>query len=818
MNTTYKILIIYILLIIAGVSTLKAQIVSGNVHEVNENNEKIFLPGVTLHWEGTTVATTTNEKGKFVISKKGINTSKLIVNFMGYKTDTFEVKKEITVVDIRIYQSNIKLNEVEIKGKLDNTYISKMSSRKVQVITVGELQRAACCNLSESFETNASVDVSYSDALTGAKQIQLLGLSGIYSQIQTENIPSVRGLASTFGLNYIPGSWMESIQISKGTSSVINGFESITGQINVEYKKPATAEKLFINLYSNSNQRLEANINGAYKITDRLSTMIMTHGDYFDRKINRINTTTINQVDNNLNFVLDQNGRIITIKKPENFMDLPKVNNMNFFNRWDYMIPGKYVSRFGIKYLEENRNGGTMDFNKKTFVLDTAKINSMSLPYGFGLNTKRGELFWKNGIMFPNKPWKSLGLITSAISHDQTGYFGVNNYYGYEKSFYANMIYQSIINNTNHKFSTGLSYMFDDFKEGYDQIRFIYKYQTLPAGVSPTMDDVLTLSPLTSLTPYKYRWNRTERIPGAFFEYTYNYIDKFTIIAGIRADYHNKYGMFYTPRANIRYQINETTVIRGSAGLGYRTANVISENLSLLASQRILPDNIQYNALDQEKAANYGINFQKEFNLFKHKAEFDLDIYRTDFINQVIVDVDKDPTIAYVYNLPKGAKSFSNSFQAQLSYEPVKRLSILIAYRLNDAWSTTDGRLQQRLLIPREKGLITMSYASKFEKWKFDLTSQYNGISRITPQDKMPGIVRRNYTHSPAYFIVNAQITKKLKQNFDIYLGGENLFNFTQKDPLTEPFIPYHTHFDTTMLWGPVVGRVIYAGLRFSIK
>jgi outer membrane cobalamin receptor len=474
--------------------------------------------------------------------------------------------------------------------------------------------------------------------------------------------------------------------------------------------------------------------------------------------------------------------------------------------------------------MEENRNGGTTDYDKETFVLDTSLIKPPAmmtdgkkpLAYGFGLSTKRTELFWKNGIMFAEKPWKSLGIIVSGTNHEQTGFFGVNNYHGFEKSAYANLIYQSIIGSTDHKFSTGLSYIYDNYNEGYDQIRFVYNYQDPNLGHAVTMADVVTVSSLTNLTPVVYKWDRTESIPGGFFEYTYSHLNNFSLILGARADYHNKYGLFVTPRTNLRWQINETTIIRGSAGLGYRTANVIAENLSLLTSQRILPNDSVYNSLKQEKAVNYGINFTKTIKLFSRNAEFNLDLYRTDFINQVVVDLDKDPTFAHVYNLD--GKSYSNSIQAQFSFEPAKRFTVLTAFRLNDVKQTTDGKLQQRALLPRYKGLITMSYATKFDKWKFDLTGQFNGSSRIAPQDKMPGIIQRSYDKSPEYVIVNCQVTKKFKKNLDVYLGAENLLNFVQTDPLTEPFIPYHTHFDTTMIWGPVVGRVVYGGLRYSFN
>ena len=793
----FQIKILLFIFIVFGISKVYSQDLTGTIYEIDNSKNKAPLTGVNIYWVGTQIYATTDVKGKFKIKKPEAKKLQLVISFVGYKTDTLTVLKSEKDLEI-VLSINKELKEVVIQASQDGSYIAKMKTIKTEVITVAGLQKAACCNLSESFETNASVDVSYSDAITGAKQIQLLGLSGIYSQIQTENIPSIRGMASTFGLNYIPGSWMESIQISKGTSSVINGYESITGQINVEYKKPTTSERLLVNIYGNQNQRLEANVTSAFKLSKKLSTMLMIHAEDFSKKINNIDSTTINL-----------NGTKVNLG--ENFMDLPLVTSYNIFNRWEYS--GKrWESRLGIKYMQEDRRGGTMDYDKNTFVLDTSKINSKSLPYGFGLKTNRAEAFWKNGFMFPNKPYRSVGLILSGVYHDQKGFFGINDYYGKEQSLYANLIYQSIIGNTNHKFSTGLSYLYDNYQEGYDQTQFRYLYQVnnYPAGTSPSMYDITTLY---DYHLFKYKWDRMESVPGAFFEYTYTYLTTFTLIAGIRADYHNKYGMFFTPRTNLRWQLNETMTIRASAGLGYRTANIISENLSLLASQRIL---MVEEPLNQEKAANYGINFTKDFRLFKNKAQFTIDFYRTDFMNQVIVDLDRDPTTAYFYNL-KG-KSYANSYQAQLTIEPLKRLTILMAYRINDAKTTIDGVLQERLLQNKYKGLVNISYATNFEKWKFDLTGQFNGSARIAPQSKMPEIVRRDYQRSPEYIILNAQITKKFKHNLDVYLGCENLTNFKQKDPITEPFIPYHTHFDTTMNWGPIIGRVIYAGLRFSIK
>jgi outer membrane receptor for ferrienterochelin and colicins len=249
--------------------------VTGSVFEKQKDGKKLPLAGVNVYWAGTTKGTFTDTGGKFSISRQGITDPKLVFSLLGYGKDTLAVNSDKAKLEVELRSNETELGEVEITGKQDNTFVSKLNARATTVITTGELQRAACCNLAESFETNASVDVSYSDAISGARQIQLLGLSGIYSQIMTENVPLIRGLATPFGLNYIPGSWMESIQVAKGTSSVVQGYESVTGQINVEYKKPETAPKFFLNLFGNSNLRFEGNADAAFKINDKLSTSVL---------------------------------------------------------------------------------------------------------------------------------------------------------------------------------------------------------------------------------------------------------------------------------------------------------------------------------------------------------------------------------------------------------------------------------------------------------------------------------------------------------------------------------------------------------------
>jgi outer membrane receptor for ferrienterochelin and colicins len=386
--------IVFILLLISRIpgNSVIAQVLTGTVSEKDAQGHKSALPGVNIFWIGTTKGTFSDEKGKFLISREGVEDNRLVVSMLGYRKDTLKIARDRSRIDIDLVPDKQNLSEVEIKDRQENSFISKLRAQQTQMITTGELQRAACCNLAESFETNPSVDVSYSDALTGAKQIQLLGLSGNYSQVMTESVPMLRGLATPFGLNYIPGPWMESIQISKGAASVVNGYESITGQINVEYKKPENSEKFYLNLFANSNLRLEANANGSIKINDKLSTMLLFHVDNFSYKFDHNN---------------------------DGFMDLPRLTTINIFNRWDYINPGKWVSKFGIKYLDENRNGGQMTFDKSTWNTDTTGISNEGKKYGIGVRTKRAEAFWKNGFFIKNHPSSSFGLILSGVYHDQ---------------------------------------------------------------------------------------------------------------------------------------------------------------------------------------------------------------------------------------------------------------------------------------------------------------------------------------------------------------------------------------------------------------
>ena len=720
------------------------------VVKANEKDQLTGLVGANVYWANTQEGTVTDYNGEFAIEQKK-GDKRLVVSYIGYQPDTLLINND---KHLEIILKSDELDEVLVAGKKAGSHMSRLDPMTKVNITGAELCKAACCNLSESFETNASVDVSYSDAATGAKQIQLLGLSGNYVQMMTENIPNFRGLATLYGLNYIPGAWMESIQISKGTSTVINGYEALTGQINVEYKKPVNSEKFFLNMYANNTGRWESNVNGSIHINDKLTTAILAH------------------------YSEDQKS---TDDNDDGFRDEPLLKQLNFINRWDYNNKNGFTSQIGIKVLDENRLGGQMGFTGRN--PEDQNIGSEDQLYGINIDTRRYEGFFKAGYLFDDEI-TSLALVANYAYHEQNSFYGRKVYDANQESFYANLIFQSIIGNENNKYSAGASFQADQFDESL-MMNFLQ-----PDGIQ--------------------NLNREELVPGAFFQYTYSIPERLTIITGARVDFHNLYGTLFTPRIHAKYNITKNTIVRASAGKGYRTPNVLAENSYLLASSRgiIIADD-----LDQEDAWNYGANITQYINIGGRELTLNAEYYRTDFQNQLVVDADQSVDAVYFYNLD--GKSYANNFQVEGKYELLRGLDVVAAWRFNDVKSTYNGELMERPLISRSKGLFNLSYSTPLKKWQFDFTTQFNGKGRVPSTGDNPVEYQRPSSFD-AYQIVNSQVTKYFKK-WNIYAGVENLGNFKQDGPIIAGDDPFGGYFDSSLIWGPIMGRRYYLGLRFSI-
>jgi outer membrane receptor for ferrienterochelin and colicins len=734
--------ILSLLLAAIAITTTYSQTIKGTVTE-RKDGKNLSLPGVNIIWLGTFIGGVSNADGNFEIPAPENFPSKLVFSFVGYKTDTVLVK-DFSKLNVTL-KNSLNLEEVEISARTQSTSISTIAPINTEYISSKELRKAACCNLAESFDTNASVDVSYTDAVSGARQIQMLGLDGTYSQLLSENIPSVRGLATSYGLAFIPGTWIESISVSKGAGSVVNGYESMAGQINVEFHKPEESEKVFVNTYVNNFGRYEGNLHLRNILNNKWSNLTFIHGSTVTQKID-----------------MNRDG----------FLDTPLQRQLNVFNRWKYDSGKRLVAQFGIKALADERIGGQTIYDPK---VDYGTTNA----YGIGINSRQLEAFSKTAINSQSSTFRSLGLISNFRHYKQNSYFGFRHYNGEQNSLYLNLIYQDIIKTSDHKIKTGASFLNDHYTESFNDSAF----------------------------------SRTEIVPGIFAEYQYEIENKISVLAGLRGDYHNLFGFFPTPRVHLKYNLLPKTLLRASAGRGFRVANVFAENSGVFASSRSIHS---LGTLNPEIAWSMGGGITHNLCLGTKGFVINADYYRTDFENQVVVDFDKDLRSIYFYNLE--GRSYSNSFQAEVILEASKSLELKTAYKFYDVKSTFHGNLLERPLISRHRMLFNTTYYTKFDKWKFDFTAKWYGPARI------PGHGQSNqesHIHlskmSPDYWILLAQVTRSFK-NFDVYFGGENLTNFMQHRPVIASEDPFGPNFDASLVWGPLMGRMFYAGMRWTIK
>ncbi len=654
-------------------------------------------------------------------------------------------------VDEKAHEHNAKeIKGVNITAEKQATALNKKEVGLTFNINSKELLKAACCNLSESFETNATVDVSFSNAVTGTKQLKMLGLDQKYTSLTKELLPEIRGLASAYGLNFIPGRWIGGIQLTKGGSSVTNGYESITGQINTELVKLHDKPETSLNLFSDFNDRLEANVVHTNALNDHWSQSILLHGN-----------ATIAKVDHN----------------DDGFLDRPKGHQLNaaYLLNYNDLDHTGWATHIGMNFLLDKRIAGQTNFDEKQ---DRFTQNA----YGVGIDISRFQLWNKTGYVFKGKPYQSIGWMNQFTQHQQDSYFGKRTYYGAQRTYYSNLIFESIFGNTNHKYKTGVSWLYDDYDEEYQS------------------------------GDYK----RTERVPGLFFEYTLTGA-KYVLVAGIRTDFHNLAGTQVTPRVNFKYDITPKTILRLSAGRGFRTANIFAENQQYFASNRqieIVQNSGKIYGLKPEIAWNYGVSLQQEFRLFTKKSSVLIDFFRTDFTNQVVVDLDASVHKILFYNL--NGTSFANSFQVQWDIQPTNNLELRMAYKFYDVNTDYQSGNREVPFVAKHRGFLNLAYStpktSKNSNWTFDTTLHWVGAQRLPYTQSNPAEFQLP-EYSRAYATLNAQVARNFNKNIRMYFGGENLTSVTQKNPIIDAKNPFGNYFDGGMIYAPIMPINLYLGL-----
>ena len=748
---TMKRIIVFTLFLFFPLFIFSQEKLTGMIMDKNNPKDNLGVFGANVYWLNTSIGATTNEKGWFTIPYNK-SYKKLVVSYVGYKTDTLNIS-DLEPIHHFITLEN-ELEEVTLKSKKKATQRSFIQTKNVFTVNSEELLKAACCNLAESFETNPSIDVNFSDALTGTRQIQMLGLKSPYLLITQENIPSIRGAGQVFGLTFTPGTWVESIQITKGAGSVINGYESISGQINAELVKPLTDNRIFLNAYGSLGGRYELNSHLNHKISDKWQTGIYIHGNYRNKKFDR---------------------------NKDGFLDNPLISQVNVMNRWQYLDAEKgWVSFINVRFMDDSKQTGQNNFDP---LIDKGR----SEVWGGEIDTKRFDSSLKLGYVFPQLPFQSFGFQFSYSNHDQDSYFGLKKYDINHQSVYSNLLFNSIIGDTRSKFTTGLNFTYDIYDEFVNSINF----------------------------------SRKEKSFGGFFEYAYDNSDNFSFTSGVRIDTHNLLGTYITPRLHIRYVPWEKGVLRASIGQGRKSANVFAENQHLFASTRqidIQSSGGKIYGLDPEVAWNYGLSYLQGFNLFNRKGDITFDYYRTHFQNQVVVDWENPQRISF-YNLD--GESYANSFQTEVNYYVDDFTSLRLAYKFYDIETDYFSGKLSKPLTPNHRLFANISYETKkiddIKQWKFDLTYNFIGEQRLPDTSTNP-VEYQLGEYSNSYSLLNTQITKVFTEKFEMYFGVENLTDLKQKNPILASDDPFGDSFDSTIIYAPIFGRMLYSGLRFKIN
>ncbi len=702
------------------------------------------LIGATVLWKGTQTATTTDTAGRFQISKLP-TVGVLTIRYLGL--DDLEVEILPVEQDVWIEVKDLPaqvLQEVQVRARQFGSSVSLLTNQNVESMNTAELRKAPCCNLSESFETNNTVDVAYPNPITGVREVQMLGLRSAYSNFLIENRPAMRGIAAPYAFDYLPGTWLSGIQLAKGAGTVVNGSEGITGQINIDIQRPDRDKPLFFNAFANTGNRYEANLHLNKKGKKAISHGLLTHGSLQRSPF-------------------DHNG--------DNFYDMLDREQLNGMYRMTYESDA-WCGKLTVHALTDTRQGGQI------------KPSTDGRRFAFDMQNDRVELSGKMGRTgLGNKPYRELGNIAQISHHKTHGTIGVNTYTAEQNSVFLQSIYKTIVFNTNHKIE-----------------------------MAPTLSADLVTEQLNTV-----RFDRKEWVAGAMAEYVYSRPNlksndtDMAVVLGLRTDYNSLFGILVAPRVSFRYNPNNRTVVRASAGRGFHSPFVLAENISWLATNKT----VYFAQVTHAEAAwNYGANLTQKFQISTCAANWTIDLYRTDFTRQLLIDQETatDTVRAYYTTAPSWSQSVMLSFQLEL----MRGLDLKLATKFQDVQATyADGVRRWIPMLPRHRSLASLDYTSRNEKWKLNTTLHLVGTQRLPDNEGIPHLHGSFPERTPVYPLLQAQLTHRFKR-FEVYLGGENLTGYTQHHLIIAADRPESKYFNASQVWAPSFGRMGYLGIRFS--
>jgi len=745
-----KVLITVCLLLLS--QALIAQTIKGKLFGQNGGAKEI-LPGGTVKWINTEKGTAANENGVFELSGDGITDRRIVASGAGFLTDTITVGDK-TYTTIVLQKDSKELNAVTITDK-KGAYISKVAVNQTEVINQRELTKAACCDLAGCFGTQASVQPQTTNVVTNAQELRILGLSGVYNQVLFDGMPMIQGLTYTYGISSYPGTIVDHIYVSKGTNSVLQGYESISGQINLDARHPEKTDKLLLNAYMNSFGEKQANANVATPIgkNKKWYMLLALHSTQPAAKI-------------------DGNG--------DGFLDLPKLTRYMAYNKWKYGDDRKngFAMLVGLRVVNERRVGGQVGY-------DAPADEGSNKVYGQSILYTQGEAYVKSTYRITDD--HAIVFTVSGFSHDQSSWFGTTGYKAQQTNGYLNLQHEWLWREK-HLLKYGAS----------------YRYQEL--------NEAISFADTSLHRTYAGNYLTQLRVPGMFAENTFHWNDdKFVLITGARIDHHQRWGWYFTPRSMLKYNINSKNTFRSSIGTGWRQVNLFSEQVNLLASSR---DVVFAETLKPETAMNWGMSHTYRFEIGDVSGTLSEDFYSTFFTNQFFPDYDSDPAKAIIRNFT--GVSRSNGLQLETSLNFYKQLEFRVAYNYLDVYRIQNGTKVSLPFNPFNRAMAAISFTTKDNHWQADMNTHWFDKMRLPDTRNNPAEYQRGL-YSVPYATFNVQLTYRWKR-IDLYSGCENVANYRQPNPIISASNPFGPYFDLSSVWGPTRGRELYFGVRYVIK
>lgn len=755
-------LYLFIIFVLVSANIFAQASISGIVTDEEGN----ALDYATVTIDDYKQVTYTDQNGYFDISNISQGSHVIEVSYVGYKNyeTTIEIS-DSTVHNVTLAMDLTSMEEIVVTGNLKKTYISN-SPIKIEVVTLKQLNTylpSASATLVDNIKLINGVQEVVGCGVCYTNTISINGLPGQYTAVLIDGSPMYGNLASVYGLNGIPNMMIDRFEVIKGPSSTLYGSEAVAGVINIITKDPKKQPLLNLDLMTTTHGELFTNVAIAPKIGK--------HVGYIG-----FNSANVGRWE-------DSNKDL--------FNDGVNLDRYALFTKWNFdRANGKTFSIAG-KYLYEDRRNGVKEF------LDNRayrKLRGSEKIYGESIYTKRYEVFGTYEFDV-----QGLKLDFSASHHDQDSRYGDGKYNATQNIAFSNLVYNKPIKKHDLIFGATARYNY-------------YDDNTL-ATQEITKGDTL---------------NKASRqfIPGIFIQDEFKYNNHWTVLGGLRLDHYNAHGIIASPRVNVKYSLDDWTTARLNFGTGFRIVNLFTEDHAFISGQREV---VITEKLNPEQSYNYSININRKYLALGGIGSIDIEGYYTYFTNKIIPDYDTPGKIIYK-NL--GGHSQTKGVSVSVSQNFQFPLSINIAGNLQSVTQTEpddNGKMITTDIVhaPQWSGVATLNYDLK--KWGVLLayTASVTGTTALPEvydvDNSGTQMSTPRSTKSKPWSLHKFQATKTFKNNFTLYGGVSNLFNFVQRSsPLVgwndpNANVGFSQYFDTSYAYAPNHGREFYLGVRWQM-